>query len=123
MFSHSTLELYIMTNIETGFPKKLSYNLKELAGGFSKQKVKILGDLQTVKASGTVRFKLPSNAIVDLRSVVLYFSGACSGTGSTTSYLRFPRYSSSLLQRITISANNITLYSYFFQPTLFCEIL
>jgi hypothetical protein len=85
-----------MENIEAGFPKNLSYNMKELAGGFNKHKVKILSDLQTVNASGTVRFKLPSNAIVDLHSVVLYFTGACSGTGSTTSYLHFPSYSSSL---------------------------
>jgi len=100
-----------MANIETGFPKNLAYNLKELAGGFNKQKVKILGDLQSVSANGIVRFKLPSNTIVDLRSLVLYFSGTVAGTGSTTSYLHFPRYSSSLLQRITISANNITLCS------------
>jgi len=100
-----------MANIETGFPKNLAYNLKELAGGFNKQKVKILGDLQSVSASGIVRFKLPSNTIVDLRSLVLYFTGATAGTGSTTSYIHFPRYTSSLLQRITISANNITLCS------------
>ena len=100
-----------MANIETGFPKNLSYNLKELAGGFNKQKVKVLGDLQTTNASGVVRYKLPSGVIVDLRSIVLYFTGSTAGTGSTTSYLHFPRYSSSLLQRITISANNITLCS------------
>ena len=100
-----------MANIETGFPKNLSYALKELAGGFNKQKVKCLGDLQTVNANGVVRFKLPSNAIVDLRSLVLYFTGSTAGTGSTVSYLHFPRFSSSLLQRITISANNITLCS------------
>jgi hypothetical protein len=101
-----------MANIETGFPKNLAYNLKELGGGgFNKQKVKVLGDLQTTYASGVVRFKLPANAIVDLRSLVLYFTGSVTGSGSTTSYLHFPRYSSSLLQKITISTNNITLCS------------
>ena len=98
-------------NIEIGYPKNLAYNLKELLGGFNKQKVKVLGDLQTTSASGVVRFKLPANAIVDLRSLVLYFTGSTAGTGSTTSYIHFPRYSSSLLQKITISANNITLCS------------
>ena len=78
-----------MANIETDFPKNLSYNLKELAGGFNKQKVKVLGDLQTTSASGVIRFKLlPTNAIVDLRCLVLYFTGSSAGTGSTTSYIR-----------------------------------
>ena len=98
-------------NIETSYPKNLSYNLKELGSGFNKQKVKILGDLQTITAGGVVRFKLPTGTIIDLRSLVLYFTGSCDGTGSTTSYLHFPRYSSSLLQRITITANNTTLCS------------
>ena len=100
-----------MTNIETSFPKNLSYNLKELGGGFNKQKVKILGDLQTTSAGGVVRFKLPSGTIIDLRSLVLYMTGSTAGTGSTTAYIHFPRYSSSLIQRITITANNTTLCS------------
>ena len=100
-----------MANIETGFPKNLAYNLKELAGGFNKQKVKVLGDLQSTSASDVVRFKLPTGVIVDLRSLVLYFTGSTAGTRSTTSYIQFPRYSSSFLQRITLSVNNITLCS------------
>ena len=89
-------------NIEIGYPKNLAYNLKELLGGFNKQKVKVLGDLQTTAASGVVHFKLPANAIVYLHSLVLYFTGSTAGTGSTTSYIHFPRYSSLLLQKITI---------------------
>lgn len=96
---------------ERDFPKNLAYKLKELYGGFNKQKVKILGDLQSVSAGGVVRFKLPSNTILDLRSLVLYMTGATSGTGSTTSYIHFPRYTSSLIQKISITANNITLCS------------
>lgn len=99
-------------NIQTGFPKNLAYNLKELGGGFNKQKVKILPDLQTVNAGGVVRYKLPSGVIIDLRSLVMYMTGTASGTvAGGTGYIHFPRYSSSLIQKISITANNITLCS------------
>lgn len=93
------------------FPRNLNYNLKELTAGLNKQKVKILADFQTTNAGGTIRFKLPAGTIIDLRSLVLYFTGSITGTGSTTSYLHFPRYSSSLIQRLIITANNTTLCS------------
>lgn len=100
-----------MANIETGFPKNLAYSLKELNSGFNKQKCKILADLQSGSAGSVVRFKLPTNVIVDLRSIVLYMTGSCQGTGSTVSYFHFPRFSASLIQKLVISANNITLCS------------
>lgn len=100
-----------MSDIQTGFPKNLAYNLKQLAGGFTKQKVKVLGDKTSVQANGTVRFLLPRGGLVDFRSLVLFFTGSTSGTGSTATSLHFPRYSSSLIQSITITANNTTLCS------------
>lgn len=94
------------------FPKNLAYSLKELGdAGFTKQKVKVLGDKTSVDANGTVRFLLPRGGLVDFRSLVLFFTGATAGTGSTSTSLHFPRYSSSLIQSITITANNTTLCS------------
>ena len=101
-----------MSDIKTGFPKNLAYSLRELGGqGFTKQKVKVLGDKTSVDANGTVRFLLPRGGLVDFRSLVLFMTGATAGTGSTVTSLHFPRYSSSLIQSITITANNITLCS------------
>ena len=97
-----------MTDIKTGFPKNLAYNLKRLAGGFTKQKVKVLPDKSSADANGVVRFLLPRGSLVDFRSLALFFKGSCSGTGT---YLNFPRYSSSLIQSLTLTANNITLCS------------
>lgn len=100
-----------MTDIQTGFPKNLAYNLKKLAGGFTKQKVKITPDKVSADANGVVRFLLPRGSLIDFRSLVMYMTGSTAGTGSTTSYLHFPRYSASLIQSISITANNITLCS------------
>lgn len=101
-----------MSSLKTDFPKNLAYNLKELSGGFNKQKVKILPDLQIVNAGGTCRFKLPSGVIIDLRSLVMYMSGTTAGVAApNANATHFPRYSSSLIQKLSITANNITLCS------------
>lgn len=100
-----------MSDIATGFPKNLAYNLKRLQAGFTKTKVKILPDKTSVSANDTLRFLLPRGTIIDFRSLCLFFTGATAGTGSTATYFHFPRYSSSLIQNISVTANNITLCS------------
>ena len=99
--------------IETGYPKNLAWNLKKLDAGFTKTKIKILCDKNSASSTDIIRFRIPAvaGALYDLRSLVMYFTGATSGTGSVTSYLHFPRYSSSLLQSLSVTINNSTLSS------------
>jgi len=99
-----------MSDIASGFPKNLAYNLKKLDAGFSKTKVKILPDNQTVAPNGIVRFRITGNGLYDLRSLCMYMTGACS-TDTADRGVHFPRYSSSLIENISITANNTTLCS------------
>ena len=94
------------------FPKNLAYNLKKLQGSINKQRVKILADNTSYKSTQQIRFNLPRGAILDLRSLVIYATGATSGTGSSTSYVHFGRLGlHSLIENLTVSVNNITLSS------------
>ena len=103
-----------MTDVK--FPKNLAMNLKRMSEqGFSKTKVKILPDIGsgTVKSNGIVRFRIASNGIYDFRSLAMFFNGKTTGTSSviTGLNLHFPRYSSSLIQNISITAGNTVLCS------------
>lgn len=99
-----------MSDIASGFPKNLAYNLKKLDAGFSKTKVKIIPDNQTVTPNGIVRFRITGNGLYDLRTFCMYMTGACSTT-TTDATVHFPRYSASLIENISITANNTTLCS------------
>lgn len=101
-----------MANIETGFPKNLAWNMKKLDAGFTKTKVKIYADKQTVNANDILRFRIPavSGALYDFRTPVMYATGATSGNNANC-YLHFPRYSSSLIQSLSCTINNTTLSS------------
>lgn len=85
------------------FPKNLAYNIKTLSG-FSKTCVKITPDKITVNAGDTFKVKLPTNTIVDLRTLTWYSKGTCvSGTGDN---LHFPRLGlSSLIKTLAVYIN------------------
>lgn len=85
------------------FPKNLAYNIKTLSG-FSKTCVKITPDKTTVNANDTFKVKLPTNTIVDLRTLTWYAKGNCvSGTGDN---LHFPRLGlSSLIKTLAVYVN------------------
>lgn len=102
-----------MADIKTGFPKNLAYNLKKLDAGFTKTKIKIIPDKTTANASDIIRFRLTGNGIYDFRSLGMFFTGKTEGSAASTpvSYTHFPRYTSSLVQSISITANNTTLCS------------
>lgn len=92
------------------YPKNLSFTLKKLHGSINKQRVKINADRSTYNSTQTIRFTLPRGSIVDFRSLVIYATGSTAGTGSTTSYIHFPRGGlHSLIENLTISVNNVTL--------------
>lgn len=101
-----------MTDISSGFPRNLAYSIKKLDAGFSKTKVKILPDIGssgTVSQNGIIRFRITGNSLYDFRSLCLYFTGTATKTGGNN--VHFPRYSSSLIENISITANNTTLCS------------
>jgi hypothetical protein len=85
------------------FPKNLAYNIKTLSG-FSKTCVKITPDKTSVNANDTFKVKLPTNTIVDLRTLTWYAKGNCvSNTGDN---LHFPRLGlSSLIKTLAVYVN------------------
>ena len=102
------------------FPKNLAYNVKTLSG-FSKTIVKMTPTPNSAVSAGqTLRVRLPSNALLDLRTLTMYYEGTCTNTGGTgNGYLRFPRLSSSIIDTLNIYINgtlieNITEYGHLY---------
>lgn len=102
------------------FPKNLAYNVKTLSG-FSKTIVKMTPTPNSAVSAGqTLKVRLPSNALLDLRTLTMYYEGTCTNTGGTgNGYLRFPRLSSSIIDTLNIYINgtlieNITEYGHLY---------
>jgi hypothetical protein len=102
------------------FPKNLAYNVKTLSG-FSKTICKLTPTPNSAVSAGqTLKVRLPSNALLDLRTLTMYYEGTCTNTGgSGTGYLRFPRLSSSIIDTLNIYINgtlieNITDYGHLY---------
>ena len=73
--------------------------------GFSKSTVVLTPDkYAVVNQVDTIKVKLPSNSIVDLRSFSMHFKGTCEAAGSS-SKVHFPRLSSSLIKTWVVYIN------------------
>jgi len=86
------------------FPKNLAYNIKTLSG-FSKTTVKLTPDRTSgsVKHGKSFKVKLPSHAIVDLRTFSMFAEGTCSVASGEN--VHFPRLSSSLIKTLAVYVN------------------
>ena len=84
------------------FPKNLAYNIKTLAG-FSKTCVKLTPDRTAVKHGESFRVKLPSNTLIDLRTLCLYAKGTAERTSGNP--VHFPRNTSSLIKTLSVYVN------------------
>jgi hypothetical protein len=86
----------------SSFPKNLAYNIKTLAG-FSKTTCKLnIDKTGPVQMGDTFKVRLPSNTIVDLRTLTMYFRGVAS---ATTGRVHFPRLSSSIIRNLAVYVN------------------
>jgi len=86
------------------FPKNLAYNIKTLSG-FSKSTVVLTPDKSAVVNHGdTIKVKLPSNTIVDLRTFTMHFKGTALADGAS-SKMHFPRLTSSLIKTLAVYIN------------------
>lgn len=96
-----------MTDVPSGYPKALSYTIKEMADKMSRVGVKMTPDRTTgIAPNDTITFKLPNNSLVDMRSINFLYKFSTSG--STGTFLH-PRYSSSLIERISVIVNGQTI--------------
>jgi len=86
------------------FPKNLAYNIKTLSG-FSKSTIVPTPDKYvTVNHGDTIKVKLPSNTIVDLRTLIMDFKGTCESKAGESN-VHFPRLSSSLIKTLAVYIN------------------
>ena len=96
-----------MADITSSFPTCLSYRIKQLVGNMSRISVKLTPDRTTgISPSDIITIKLPNSSIVDFRTFNLFYQFSTSGTTGTFLH---PRYSSSLIERVSIIINGNTI--------------
>ena len=99
-------------DLVSGFPKNLAYTLKQLSN-FTKQTVKVMPDRVNPSLGEVSRFKLPSSALIDFRTISIFADVTLynnQGAASTNYSLHLPRNGlNSLIQQITITANGVQL--------------
>jgi hypothetical protein len=94
-------------DITSSFPTSLSYRIKKLVGDMSRVGVKMTPDRQTgITPNDIITIKLPNSSLVDLRTFNFFYQ--FTTTGTTGTFLH-PRYSSSLIERISIIVNGNTI--------------
>jgi len=84
------------------FPKNLQYKILTLQG-HSKTCVKLTPDRTAVKHGESFRCKLPSNTLIDLRTLCLYAKGTCEVVSGQA--VHFPRNTSSLIKTLSVYVN------------------
>lgn len=96
-----------MSDISSGFPKALSYSIKQMADNMSRIGVKLTPDrVSGIAPNDTITFKLPNSSLVDMRSLNFFYKFTTSGTTGTFIH---PRYSSTLIERISVIINGQTI--------------
>jgi len=96
-----------MGDITSSFPTSLSYRIKSLVGNMSRVGVKMTPDrTSSISPNDVITIKLPNSSLVDLRTFNFFYQFSTSGTTGTFLH---PRYSSSLIERISIIINGQTI--------------
>ena len=94
-------------SVSTGFPKALSYSIRQMADNMTRIGAKLTPDRTSgIAPNDVITFKLPNNSLVDLRSLNFFYQFS---TSSSTGTFIHPRYSSSLIERISIVINGQTV--------------
>ena len=99
-------------DLVSGFPKNLAYTLKQLSN-FTKQTVKVMPDRVTPNFGEVSRFKLPSSALIDFRTISIFgdvtlYNNQGAAAGNYSYHL--PRHGlNSCIQQLTITANGVQL--------------
>lgn len=95
----------VYENISSDLPRQFFYNLKKLKGQMSKQLIKITPDRQIASPNDITTFRFPIGSILNMNSLALHFKGSTTGTNTTI----FPKYTSSLIKRLSVSFNNVSV--------------
>ena len=88
----------------SGYPRNLSYFVKKLANYFKNTYRLQTLNTDTASASQIITVDLPNNALVDLSTLLWYFEGATTATG-TGAFAVFPRNIESVIERLEVEIN------------------
>ena len=94
-------------DLVSSYPRNLAYTLKKLEN-FTKQTVKVMPDRTEVNFGDVVRFKLPSSAMIDFRTIAIFADVTLPSTANTCIY-HLPRNTNSLIQQLTITCNGVQI--------------
>lgn len=102
------------SQIQGAIPKNLAFNLRRLEGSLVRTKLRINSDKTSYIANERATFNFPLSRMIDLRTVNLNMKATTVGGGN-----HLPRYASSLIDTLQITANGRTLqntmnYNYIF---------
>lgn len=95
----------VYEDISADLPKTFFYNLKKLKGAFSKQIIKITPDRTIASPNDIITWRMPIGSVLNMNSLCLHMTGKTSGTNITI----FPKYTSTLIKRLSISFNNVSV--------------
>lgn len=94
-------------DLQSSYPTSLSYRIKSLVGNMSRVGVKMTPDRTTgIAPNDIITIKLPNNSLVDLRTFNFFYKFSTSGTTGTFLH---PRYSSSIIERLSLIINGQTV--------------
>ena len=95
----------VYETISSDLPRTFFYNLKKMKGSVSKQLIKITPDRQIASPNDITTFRFPLGTVLNMQSLALHFKGSTTGTNPTI----FPKYTSTLIKRLSVSFNNVSV--------------
>ena len=95
----------VYEDISSDLPRSFKYMLRKLKGGFFKQLIKIQPDRTYAAQNDTINLKFPVGSILDMATLNLHFKG----TPTATNTVFFPKYTSTLIKRLSVSVNGVTV--------------
>lgn len=94
----------VYENISSDLPRSFFYNLRKLSGSFSKQQIKVMADRDKCIPGDIATFRLPIGSVLNMQSLQLHAKITSTGTNATI----MPKYTSTLIKRLSVSVNNVT---------------
>lgn len=95
----------VYENISADLPRSFKYQLRKLSSGFYKQLIKIQPDRTYAAQNDTINIRFPVGSILNMNSLNLHMKG----TPSATNVVFFPKYTSTLIKRLSVSINGVTV--------------
>jgi hypothetical protein len=95
----------VYSDISSDVPRSMKYQLRKLNSGFFKQIIRIQPDRNTAAPNDTINIKFPVGSILNMESLNLHFKG----TPTATNVVFFPKYTSTLIKRLSVSVNGVTV--------------